>query len=231
VSRDDVQVHDRDLKDPHLDSIPPSIVGGGFARSFRAALAGTLRTIASQRNMKVHVTSALLVAIVGMALPLDLATRTALLFAVAIVWFAEILNTALEAFVDLHVRDYHRLAMLAKDAAAAGVLVLAVFAVLAFLGVLWHEWRLVTENLEAVKRSVLFGVPAAALELLGLFVIRRGALALVRLAASVALLTPLVARTEDPVFAGLALMIPVMSFLARWFYPQRTGRGAPRSAS
>jgi diacylglycerol kinase (ATP) len=224
-----VALDERDLKDPELDSIPPSIVGGSFSRSFRAAASGALRTIASQRNMKVHVTSGLMVAIVGMALPLDLATRTALLFAIAIVWFAEILNTALEAFVDLHVRDYHRLAMLAKDAAAAGVLVLAAFAVVAFVDILWTEWHVVTENLDAVWRSVIFGVPAVVLELLGLFVIRRGPLAIVRLVASLALLTPLVMRTTDPVFAALAIVIPMAAFLARWFYPQRAGRGAPRT--
>ena len=192
-------------------------------------MAGALRTIASQRNMKIHVTAALMVAIVGMALPLDLSTRTALLFAIAIVWFAEILNTALEAFVDLHVRDYHRLAMLAKDAAAAGVLVLAAFAVVVFVDVLWVEWQVVLDNLASVQRSVLFGVPAVVLELLGLFVIRRGALAFVRLAASVALLVPLVLHTRDPVFAALALALPLVSFLARWFFPQRVGRGAPRT--
>ena len=34
--------------------------------------------------------------LVGMALQLDLATRAALIFCAAVVWFAEILNTALD---------------------------------------------------------------------------------------------------------------------------------------
>ena len=225
-----MSLEERDLKDPHLQSIPPAVVGGGIVRSFRAAIAGVLRTIASQRNMKIHVTSALMVLIVGMALPLDLATRTALLFAIALVFFAEILNTALEAFVDLHVRDFHRLAMMAKDAAAAGVLVLSVFAVVAFLEILWSEWEIVVAHPEAVTRSVLFGVPMVVLELLGLFVIRRGPVAWLRLAASVALLVPLVQHSRDPIFAGMAAVLLLVSFAARWAYPQRTGRGAPRAA-
>lgn len=225
-----MSLNERDLKDPLLESIPPAFVGGGMLRSFRAAIAGVLRTIASQRNMKIHVVSALMVLIVGMALPLDLATRTALLFAIALVFFAEILNTALEAFVDLHVRDYHRLAMMAKDAAAAGVLVLSCFAVVAFLEILWVEWDIVTSNLASVQHSVLFGVPLVVLELLGLFLVRRGAAAWLRLVASCAFLTPLLLETRDPIFAGMAVLLVVTAFLARLLFPQRAGRGAPRGA-
>lgn len=220
-----------DLRDPNLHSIPPATVGGGFVGSFRAAIAGVLRTVATQRNMKLHVVSALLVLIVGMALPLGLGTRTALLFAVALVFFAEILNTALEAFVDLHVRDYHRLAMMAKDAAAGGVLVLSLFAVVAFLEILWVEWDLVLNNLDDVRRSVLFGVPLAASEAAGLFFVRRGALAFVRLAISAGLLVPLVRDSDDPIFSGLAIVIVIVAFWSRWSFPQRVGRGAPRAAT
>lgn len=221
-----------DLKDPNLESIPPVGVAGGFstglAGSFRAAIAGVLRTIAAQRNMKIHVVSALMVLIVGMALPLDLSTRVALLFAVAIVFFAEILNSALEAFVDLHIRDYHRLAMMAKDAAAAGVLVLAATTVVVLGEILWTEWHLVTANLDAVERSVLFGVPMVALEAAGLFLVRRGPLAFVRLAASLALFSPLALHTRDPIFAGLAVGLVLVSAYARWSFPRMSGRGAPR---
>ena len=90
----------------------------GLVSSFRVAFDGVLRTMATQRNMKVHVVAGLMVAIVGMALPLDLSVRVSLLFAVSIVFFAEILNTALEALIDLFVHDFHHLAMVAKDAAA-----------------------------------------------------------------------------------------------------------------
>ena len=86
-----------------------------------AASAGVARTLATQRNMKIHWLAAIMVTLVATALPFDLSMRVALIFSVAMVLFAEILNTALEAFVDLHIKEYHRLAMLAKDAAAAGV--------------------------------------------------------------------------------------------------------------
>jgi diacylglycerol kinase len=224
-----------DLQDPNLESIPPvsAAVGerGGLVGSFRAAIAGVLRTIAAQRNMKIHVVSALMVLIVGMALPLDLSTRVAMLFAIAIVFFAEILNTALEAFVDLHIRDYHRLAMMAKDAAAAGVLVLAATTVVVLCEILWSEWHVVTGNLEAVWRSVLFGVPMVFVELVGLFLLRRGPLAIARLAVSLALFTPLAQHAEDPIFAALAFGLVVISAYARWSFPRYAGRGAPRTTA
>lgn len=217
-----------DLSDPNLESIPPVLLPGGIVGSFRAAIAGVLRTIAAQRNMKIHVVSGLMVLIVGMALPLGLEVRVALLFAVAIVWFAEILNTALEAFVDLHIRTYHRLAMMAKDAAAAGVLILASATVLVLAEILYTQWHLVTDNLPAVQRAVIFGVPCVLLEALGLFVVRRGALAVLRLLVSLGLLAPLVATTEDPFFAALALWVVLIAAYARWSFPRMARAGAAR---
>jgi len=167
-----------------------------------------------------------MVMIVGMALPLDLSTRVALLFAVSIVFFAEILNTALEALIDLFVTDFHRLAMLAKDAAAGGVLVFAVTTLVVLAEILWHEWRVVEDNLDAVVRSCLFGIPLALSEALGLFVIRRPALQVPRLALSVLLLAPLALHTRDPLYAGVALLLVVVAFAARVFYVPR-GEAAP----
>lgn len=209
-----------DLSDPNLESIPPVMLPGGLVGSFRAAIAGVLRTIASQRNMKIHVISGLMVLIVGMALPLSLDVRVALLFAVAIVWFAEILNSALEAFVDLHIRTYHRLAMMAKDAAAAGVLILASATVVVLLEILYTQWHVVTENLPAVQRAVIFGVPCVLVEAIGLFWVRRGAVAVVRVAASLGLLAPIVVTTRDPFFAALAVLLVLIAAYARWSFPR-----------
>lgn len=223
-SRDDVGV---DLGDPQLDTIPPvrAVTGAGgrsgVAASFRFALAGVLRTVATQRNMKVHVVAGLMVMIVGMALPLDLSTRVALLFAVSIVFFAEILNTALEALIDLFVKDFHRLAMLAKDAAAGGVLVFAVTTVFVLAEILWHEWHVVENNVDAVLRSCLFGIPLVLSECAGLFLVRRPAVQVPRLALSVGLLAPLALHACDPFFAAMAVVLVVVAFAARVFYVPR----------
>jgi diacylglycerol kinase (ATP) len=217
----------RDLKDPHLDSIPP-VAGqrlpAGLPASFRAAFAGVVRTVASQRNMKIHVLSALMVMIVGMALPLGLAPRVALLFSVGLVFFAEILNTALEAFVDLHVQEFHRLAMLAKDAAAAGVLVLALMTVVVLGEILWTQWDVVAAHLDEVERSVMFGVPLVVVEGLGLFVVKRGPLAPVRFLVSCALFTPLALHSSDPIFAFIGAVLIALAAWSRWWFPRHGTR-------
>jgi diacylglycerol kinase (ATP) len=221
------------LKDPHLDTIPPvhAVVGAshrGIVGSFRVAFDGVLRTIATQRNMKVHVVAGLMVAVVGMALPLDLSVRVSLLFAVSIVFFAEILNTALEALIDLFVHDFHRLAMLAKDAAAGGVLVFAITTVLVLGDILWTEWGTVTSHPEAVLRSCLFGIPLAINEALGLFVVRRVAFNMVRLVISGGLLAPLLWNTTDPVFAIVAVLLVAAAAAARLGYlPRHDGPHTP----
>ncbi len=200
----------------------------GVVSSFRAAFVGVSRVIASQRNMKLHMLSALMVMIVGMTLPFDLSIRSSLLFAVTAVWFAEILNTGLEALVDLFVRDFHRLAMLAKDAAAAGVLIISLGAVLIFADVVITRWDLVTNDLDAVWRSVAYGAPLVILEAIGLFALRRGALAVLRLAGSLFLLGLIAWHTTDIVFAVLSFVIVLVCAYARWAFPAVTGRGAPR---
>jgi diacylglycerol kinase (ATP) len=216
-----------DLGDPHLDTIPPiqAVTGkggrAGVAASFRVALVGVLRTVATQRNMKGHVVAGLTVMIVGMALPLDLATRVSLLFAVSIVFFAEILNTALEAVIDLFVTDFHRLAMLAKDAAAGGVLVFAATTVVVLAEILWHEWRIVEENVDNVFRSCLFGIPLVFSEIVGLFLVTRRHTQVIRLTLSLFLLAPLVVHTVDPFFALVAVGLVLVAFAARVFYVPR----------
>jgi len=215
------------LKDEAFEVLPRF----GVLHSFRAAFMGVARTVASQRNMKLHVLSALMVMIVGMALPLDLSMRVSLIFAVSAVFFAEILNTGLEALVDLFIGEYHRLAMLAKDAAAAGVLVIAVGALLVFAEVVWTRWDLVADNVDAVWWSVAFGLPLVLSEALGLFVVRRGPLAIARLVVSLCLLLALVVRSHDPIYSGFAFLLVVIAAYARYNFPRTTGRGAPRASS
>ncbi|MCB9655482.1 MAG: diacylglycerol kinase family protein [Deltaproteobacteria bacterium] len=131
----------------------------GFIASISYAVDGVLRTLLTQRNMKIHWVAGLAVMLVGMALPLDVAARASLIFCVFVVLTMETLNTAFEAFVDLHVRQYAKTAMVAKDAAAAAVLLLAAAAVVVFADILFHNWGSVTRSTEAIFRTVLLGLP------------------------------------------------------------------------
>ena len=53
----------------------------------------------------------------------------ALLAIMALIYALEMLNTVVEAIVDLVTQEYHPLAKVAKDVAAGAVLVAAIFAV------------------------------------------------------------------------------------------------------
>ncbi len=187
----------------------------GIWDSFRAAGWGLLTTVATQKHMKFHLTSAVLVMFVGMALKLDRASRTALLFCVALVLFAEILNTALEHFVDLHIQEFHKGAMAAKDASVAGVMVLAMATTAVLAEILWSQWDLVRSSQAAVRHSLTFGLPLIGVMILLLWGPQRTALKALLGLIGLGLAWPLWAQSVDPVFsAGLGLFL-LLAVVAR----------------
>jgi diacylglycerol kinase (ATP) len=187
----------------------------GFVASFIYAFDGLLRTLLSQRNMKVHWVSGLAVMLVGMALELDIAARASVMFCVFVVLCMEVLNTGLEAFVDLHVKQYARTAMIAKDAAAAAVLVLAFAAVIVFADILFHNWRMVMASGEAIVRTVTFGVPLLAITAAILWVKRLLALIALLAFSALGLLGALAWYSRDEVFSSCALLFVLTAAWSR----------------
>ena len=107
----------------------------GLVASFGHALRGLVEVTARERNMKIHVLSGTAVGLAGAELVLPLPARLALVLAVMLVVAAEMGNSALEALVDLHTKEFREEARRVKDAAAGGVLVLALGAVLLAIAV------------------------------------------------------------------------------------------------
>jgi diacylglycerol kinase len=100
-----------------------------FLQSFVFAWQGIVYAFRSQRNFRVHTAIALGAVAVGLGVGLD-ATRWAIIaVTTGLVFSAELVNTALEAAVDLATDDMKPLAKVAKDAAAGAVLLAAVSAV------------------------------------------------------------------------------------------------------
>jgi diacylglycerol kinase len=97
--------------------------------SFRFAAAGIYYCMRTQRNMRIHVVVGAVA--LGLALWLDVArVEVALVAAVCtLVITMEMINTAIESAVDLYTHRRHPLAKIAKDVAAAAVLVSALNAV------------------------------------------------------------------------------------------------------
>jgi diacylglycerol kinase (ATP) len=101
-------------------------VAGDLPASFRYAAQGLAYAFASQRNFRIHVITGAVVFSLGLWLQLSLDRLAVLVLTVAAVLVLELLNTATEAVVDLAIgRQFHPLARIAKDCAAAAVLVAA----------------------------------------------------------------------------------------------------------
>jgi diacylglycerol kinase len=109
---------------------------GRIARSFIFAFAGLAYLVRTQSNFWVHLMAALLVVVLGTLLGLRGADLAVLALAIGLVLVLEALNTALEALVDLASPEIHPLAKVAKDVAAAAVLLAAITAVAVGLAVL-----------------------------------------------------------------------------------------------
>lgn len=132
---------------------------GGFIGSARHAWNGIIHTVVHQRNMRVHVLAAIAASLVGSGIPLGLAEKVSIIFCVLLVFFAEILNSALEQLVDLATQEFDEKAKIAKDAAAAGVLVLAIGTVVIFSAIIFHNRDTIVAFQRAVLRQMALGWP------------------------------------------------------------------------
>jgi len=94
--------------------------------SFNYAIAGVIHALRTQRNMKIHF--ALAIVVMGLSLFADLNRLELLLlfFTITLVLVTEMINTSIEAAIDLTVHTFHPLAKTAKNVAAGAVLISAV---------------------------------------------------------------------------------------------------------
>lgn len=104
--------------------------------AFRHAFAGLFHVIRTQKNAWIHAVATILVISVALLLRLPALHFAALTIIIGLVWAAEILNTSIEALIDLISPDHHPLAKIAKDTGAAAVLVLSIAAVVVGLLIL-----------------------------------------------------------------------------------------------
>lgn len=200
-------------------STEPRRARSRLAQSFLHAFDGLLHAV-SQPNMKIHVVSGTLVALVGSGVPLGLAEKVTLLFCVMLIFFAEILNTALESLVDLHTQDIRDLARITKDTAAAGVLVLSAGTVLLFATVLVYNAETIASHGPAIARQCLLGLPfASVVALLLRERPRRAAADHALLGVGLALFGALLGASESLVWSGVALLLLLLTW--RWARVER----------
>lgn len=100
------------------------------ARSFTYAWAGLKALISTEHNMYIHLLFTLITLAVGCLVRVNAVECTLLIFSTALVWMAELFNTAIEKTADLISKERHPQIKLIKDVSAAAVLVAAVAAAL-----------------------------------------------------------------------------------------------------
>ena len=99
-------------------------------QSFRHAFRGLFYVMKTQRNAWIHSTITFVIFIIGLWLKISFTDWAILVLAIAFVFMAEFVNTAIEAVIDLASPNKHPLAKIGKDVGAAAVLVSAIASVL-----------------------------------------------------------------------------------------------------
>ena len=105
-------------------------------QSLGYALAGWLYMLRYQKNTRIMSVASIVVFGVAFWLQVDALRWAILVLTITAVWMAEFLNAGVEAVVNLASPDFHPMAKVAKDVAAAAVLLGAVASVLVGLLVL-----------------------------------------------------------------------------------------------
>ena len=97
-----------------------------FFHSFTYPVKGLKYAYKNEQNVVVDLGIALMVIIASFIFKVSLTEAVVLALTIGLVITCELINTAIEATVDLVTEDYHPLAKVAKDTSAAAVFVMAI---------------------------------------------------------------------------------------------------------
>lgn len=97
-------------------------------QGFGYAFQGIFTCIRREHNMKIHCAMTVLVVIAGLILGLSAMEWCICLLLCGLIMSLELVNTAVEAVVDLVTEERKPLAKIAKDTAAGAVLIVAIMA-------------------------------------------------------------------------------------------------------
>jgi len=127
---------------------------GSWYQSANVAIEGILHAARTQRHLRWHFMAAALVMLLGLFFGLDRVEFIGLALAVSLVLITEILNTAIEAAVDLASEAFHPLAKVAKDTAAGAVFVASFCAVTLGYFILYpHVARTFREGVDKMRMA------------------------------------------------------------------------------
>jgi diacylglycerol kinase (ATP) len=124
--------------------------GPSLLESFNFAFEGVIHVLRTQRNLRIHFAIAAAVLIAAVAVGVDRLELMVLLIAISFVLIAEMINSALEAGIDVATTSFDPLAKLAKDVAAGAVLIATVNAVA--IGYLIFSAKIVNRSSRLIDR-------------------------------------------------------------------------------
>ncbi len=101
-----------------------------WLESANYAVEGVITAVRSERHLRFHLAAAAAVILVSLYLHVSLQDFLILAVAMMLVFYAELMNTALEVVVDLVTLERHPLAKMAKDISAGAVLVTSLLAII-----------------------------------------------------------------------------------------------------
>jgi diacylglycerol kinase (ATP) len=101
-----------------------------FVESFNAAIEGFIYVMKTERNMRVHFLSAILILLFGIYLNFTATDTMMLCITITLVLAAEMINTGVELLVDMIKAEVHPIARIVKDVAAGAVLITSINAVI-----------------------------------------------------------------------------------------------------
>jgi diacylglycerol kinase (ATP) len=102
----------------------------GVLDSFNYAFEGIIHVLRTQRNMRIHFAVAFIVLVAALVVNVTKLELIALVISITFVLIAEMLNTGIEAAIDIATTSFDPMAKLAKDIAAGAVLIASANALL-----------------------------------------------------------------------------------------------------
>ena len=120
-----------------------------FIEAWKNATNGIIYSATTQRNIRIQLVLAVIVMVLSLFYGLETTEFLCLGFAVFMVIFAELINTAIETVVDLFVDVYHPKAKIAKDVAAGAVVLAACNALVVGYFIFFKQ-----ENMKAISESL-----------------------------------------------------------------------------
>ncbi len=192
-----------------------------FIDSVNYAIQGIIHTVRTQKHMRWHFLSALVLLVAVLFLRVSPLEFTLLTVSICFVLFAELLNTAIEAVVDLVSPEYHPLAKVAKDVAAGAVLIASIgAAVMGYLILSRYIFPLYkevlgmagtpTEMVAVVSLLVVVIVVVILKAVSGRGTSLEGGLPSGHAAVAFAIATLVSLLTQDPVISILVIVMAVM---------------------